>query len=184
MVVSVTVLEPMVRLYSLTGEQRYLDFATYIVNRGGTEFENVFEVAYQNKKKPHEYRITKAYETISCFEGLLEYYRVTGIEKWRTAAINLGNRIRESEVSIIGTCGCWHELFDHTKTRQLSTNYTGVQQETCVTVTWMKFCLQLLCLTGDSAFADEIEKSIYNALLGSINYEKTELSLERLSRQR
>ncbi len=170
---SSSVLEPMVRLYSLTGEQKYLDFATYVVKRGGGQFEDIFETAYQNVKKPHEYRVVKAYETISCFEGLVEYYRVTGIEKWREAAINLGRRICESEVSVIGTCGCWHELFDHTKTRQLSTTYTGVQQETCVTVTWMKFCLQLLCLTGDSTFADEIEKSIYNALLGSINYEKS-----------
>ncbi len=169
---SSSILEPMVRLYALSGEQKYLDFATYIVNRGGGEIENIFETACQNEKMPHEYRITKAYETISCFEGLLEYYRVTGVEKWRTAAVNLGRRIRESEVSVIGTGGCWHELFDHTKTRQLATNYTGVQQETCVTVTWMKFCLQLLCLTGDSAFADEIEKSIYNALLGAVNHER------------
>ena len=169
---SSSILEPMVRLYSLTGEQKYLDFATYIVERGGGQQENIFETAYQNEKLPHEYRITKAYETISCFEGLLEYYRVTGIEKWRDAAINLGRRICESEVSVIGTGGCWHELFDHTKTRQLATNYTGVQQETCVTVTWMKFCLQLLCLTGDPAFADELEKSIYNALLGAVNHER------------
>ncbi len=169
---SSSVLEPMVRLYSLTGEQKYLDFASYVVNRGGGQFENIFETAYENVKKPHEYRVVKAYETISCFEGLLEYYRVTGIEKWRTAAVNLGRRICESEVSVIGTCGCWHELFDHTKTRQLSTTYTGVQQETCVTVTWMKFCLQLLCLTGESVFADEIEKSIYNALLGAVNHER------------
>ncbi len=169
---SSSILEPMVRLYSLSGEQRYLDFATYIVERGGAENENIFEVAYQNEKLPHEYRITKAYETISCFEGLLEYYRVTGIEKWREAAINLGHRICESEVSIIGTGGCWHELFDHTKSRQLATNYAGVQQETCVTVTWMKFCLQLLCLTGESRFADEIEISIYNALLGAVNHDR------------
>ena len=169
---SSSVLEPMVRLFALTGEQKYLDFATYIVERGGGQYENIFRTAYENEKPLHEYRITKAYETISCFEGLLEYYRVTGIEKWREAAVNLGNRIRESEVSVIGTGGCWHELFDNTKARQLATNYTGVQQETCVTVTWMKFCLQLLCLTGDSAFADEIEKSIYNALLGAVNHER------------
>ena len=169
---SSSVLEPMVRLFALTGEQKYLDFATYIVERGGGQFENIFQTAYENEKPLHEYRITKAYETISCFEGLLEYYRVTGIEKWREAAINLGRRIRESEVSVIGTGGCWHELFDNTKARQLATNYTGVQQETCVSVTWMKFCLQLLCLTGESAFADEIEKTIYNALLGAVNHER------------
>jgi hypothetical protein len=167
---SSSVLEPIVRLYNLTGEQRFLDFATYVVESGGADGENIFEVALQNEKKPSEYLVVKAYETISCFEGLLEYYRATGIEKWRDAAINLGYRIRESEVSIIGCCGCWHELFDNTLARQTATRYTGVQQETCVTVTWMKFCLQLLSLTGDSAFADELERSIYNALLGSINF--------------
>lgn len=169
---SSSILEPFVRLFNLTGARKYLDFATEIVESGGACGENVFENAYEDKKQPHEYLVIKAYELISCFEGLVEYYRATGEEKWRTAAVNLGRRIRESEVSIIGCCGCWHELFDHTVTRQLSTEYTGVQQETCVTVTWMKFCLQLLCLTGDSAYADEIEKSAYNALLGVVNFEK------------
>lgn len=169
---SASVLEPIVRLYHLTGEQRFLDFATYIVNSGAAEGEHIFETALANEKKPSEYLVVKAYETISCFEGLIEYYRATGIEKWRTAAINLGQRIRESEVSLIGCCGCWHELFDNTAQRQFSTKNTGVMQETCVTVTWMKFCHQLLCLTGDAAFADEIERSAYNALLGSINFDK------------
>lgn len=44
-------------------------------------------------------------------------------------------------------------------------------QETCVTVTWMKFCMQLLYLTGDPAFADQIEQSLYNGYLGSLNTE-------------
>ena len=46
---------------------------------------------------------------------------------------------------------------------------TGIMQETCVTVTWMKLCAKLLLLTGDSVWADEIEKSAYNALYGSVN---------------
>lgn len=38
-----------------------------------------------------------------------------------------------------------------------------------MTVTWMKLCAKLLLLTGDSVWADEIEKSAYNALYGSVN---------------
>ena len=45
-------------------------------------------------------------------------------------------------------------------------------QETCVTVTWMKFCMQLLLLTGESQFADLFEQSLYNAYLGAVNTEK------------
>lgn len=173
---SSSVLEPVVRLYSLTGEQRYLDFATYIVERGAAEHQNLFEMACADEKPPHEWAVIKAYEIMSCFEGLLEYYRVTGIEKWKQAALHFGKRVYETEVSIIGSCGCWHELFDHTAKRQLTTVYTGQMQETCVTVTWMKFCLQLLCLTGDSRYADELERTVYNALLGAINFEKSTLN--------
>ena len=39
---SSSLLEPVVRLYKLTGEQRYLDFATYIVDQGATDIQNIF----------------------------------------------------------------------------------------------------------------------------------------------
>ncbi len=170
---SSSILEPIVRLYNLTKEQRYLDFATYIVEHGGAEGIDIFEKAYENKELPYQYGVSKAYEMISCFEGLLEYYYVTGIEKYKTAVINFGKAVLDSEISIIGCCGITHELFDHTVNRQ-TVNYEGVKQETCVTVTWMKFCSKLLGLTGDPAFADEMERSFYNAYLGSLNVEEKE----------
>ena len=40
-----------------------------------------------------------------------------------------------------------------------------------MTVTWMKYCRQMLLLTGDSVYADQIERSLYNALLGAVNTE-------------
>ena len=40
--------------------------------------------------------------------------------------------------------------------------------ETCVGVTWMKFCSQYLRLTGDPAAVDCIERYAYNGLLGAM----------------
>ena len=40
--------------------------------------------------------------------------------------------------------------------------------ETCVGVTWMKFCSQVLRLTGNPTAMDEIEKYVYNGLLGAM----------------
>lgn len=165
---SSSVLEPMVRLYRLTGEKRYFDFCEYIVSSGGAEGVNVFERAYENVLKPYQYGVAKAYEMMSCFEGLLEFYLVTGIERYRTAVVNFAKAVLETEISVIGTAGCTHELFDHTRARQTQ-YYDGIMQETCVTVTWMKFCSRLLMLTGERAFADAIEHSFYNAYLGSLN---------------
>lgn len=170
---SSSILEPIVKLYRLTGEKKYLDFATYIVNEGGGRCVNIFELAYENKLYPYQYGVPKAYEMTSCFEGLLEYYKATGIEKYKTAVINFAEAVLDSEISIIGSCGITHELFDHTRTRQ-TTSYEGVMQETCVTVTLMKFCGALLELTGNSKYADVMEKAFYNAYLGALNTEHRE----------
>lgn len=165
-------------LYRLTHDKKYLDFATYIVENGGAEGLNIFELAYENKLYPYQYGdgnfgVVKAYEMISCFEGLLAYYDVTGIDRYRIAAENFGRAIIDSDVSIIGSCGCTHELFDHSRVRQ-TVFYDGVMQETCVTVTWMKYCAKLLELTGDSVFADQMELSFYNVFLGTLNTEHRE----------
>lgn len=170
---SSSILEPIVRLYKLTGQQKYLDFAKYIIDEGGADGINIFELAYENKLYPYQYGVPKAYELTSCFEGLLEYYLVTGIEKYKIAVVNFAKAMLQSDISIIGCSGITHEMLDHTRTRQ-TVCYDGVMQETCVTVTWMKFCSRLLELTGESLYADAMEQSFYNAYLGAVNAEDRE----------
>ncbi len=165
---SSSILEPIVKLYKLTKNQKHLDFATYIVSEGGCFNCNIVEKAYENKLYPYQYGVSKAYEMMSFFEGLLEYYLVTGDEKYKTAVLNFANAIIDTEISVIGSSGITHELFDHTKARQ-TVRQPDVAQETCVTVTWMKLCSRLLEVTGDSKFADQMEKSFYNAYMGTLN---------------
>lgn len=166
---SSSILEPMVRMYDLTGQQKYLDFAKEIIDAGGTKDFDIFEAALEGKKYPYEYPHPKAYEMISNFEGIVEYYRATGEEKYRTMAINFARLLMDSDITVIGCAGTSEEIFDHSKIHQFDPNYKHIMQETCVTVTWMKFCYQLLCLTGEAQYADQIEKSVYNALLGAVN---------------
>ena len=167
-----SILEPVVRLYNITGDKKYLDFATHIVNCGGSEFFDIFKAAYEDKFYPYQYPSTKAYEMTSCFEGLLEYYRIVGDEKHKTAIINFANKILENDFTVIGCCGCTHELFDHSTVRQANTNNVKIMQETCVTVTLMKFFYQVHLITGAPKYADAFEISFYNAYLGAINTEK------------
>ncbi len=169
---SSSILEPIVRLYSITKEKKYFDFAEYIVSCGGTDVVNIFDLAYENEFYPYQYPVTKAYEMTSCFEGLLEFYRITGVEKYKTAVINFADRILECDFTVIGSCGCTHELFDHSTVRQANTTNEKIQQETCVTVTLMKFFYQITLLTGNPKYVDAFEISLYNAYLGSLNTEK------------
>ena len=173
---SSTLLEPFMRLYKWTGEQRFLDFATYIVEAGGTKHYNVFDQAYNNVEP---YRMAghypKAYEMMSLFEGLVEYYRATGDPKWKQSALNLFNNIRTKEITITGNGGGdrpYHpsvagEAWNNTAIEQTNPDITRMM-ETCTGVTWMKFCSLILRLTGDSGPMDDIEKYIYNGLLGAM----------------
>lgn len=173
---SSTLLEPFVRLFNLTGEQRYLDFATYIVESGGTKHYNLIELACANTP-PYlmSGHYPKAYEMMSLFEGLVEYYRVTGDAKCRQAFLNLYNNIRTREITIIGNGGAdrpFHpyvagEAWGNTAFEQTNPAITRMM-ETCVGVTWMKFCSQVLRLTGNPTAMDEIEKYVYNGLLGAM----------------
>lgn len=171
---SCSILEPVVRLYNLTGKKEYLEFADYIVSTGGIDSGNIYELAYEGKLYPYQYPVTKAYEMMSNFEGLMEYYRVTGIEKWRIASCNFGKLVAQSDLTLIGSSGCTHELFDNSTVKQANTKNLIIMQETCVTVTWIKFITQVLLLCGEAHLVDDIENSIYNALFGSINTEHSD----------
>ena len=171
---SASILEPVVLMYNLTGKEKYLDFAEYIIAFLTSGKANIFSLALENKLLPYQYPIVKAYEMMSCFEGLIEYYRATGEEWCRTATVNFVDAVAKSEISVIGCAGCLHELFNHTVERETDAEYKGLMQETCVTVTWMKLCNQLLSLTGEAKYADLIERSYYNALRGAVNTEKSD----------
>ena len=105
---SSSILEPVVRFYSLTGEKKYLDFAAYIVSRGGSKWGNIYTLAIEGKLPPYEYPVTKAYESMSFFEGVLEYYRVSGDEDAKRAFINFMAKVVETDLTAIGCSGCTH----------------------------------------------------------------------------
>ena len=170
-----SILEPVMMLYGITGVRKYFDFATHIVGQGGSAWGNILALAEENKLAPHEYPVTKAYEMISFFEGVLEYYFATGIEKYRRAVENFAARVFEGEITLIGCAGLTHELFDYSGARQVSDFYKDIKQETCVTVTWMKFCMRMLLLTGDARYADCFEQSLYNSYRGALNTDKNVL---------
>lgn len=175
---SSSLLEPVMQLYNMTKQKEYLDFAEYIISCGGTSVVNIFELAYENKIHPFQYPITKAYEMISCFEGLLEYCIATENEKYKTTVKNFAERVLNDEFSVIGCCGASHEFFDNTVVRQANTTNNILKQETCVTVTMMRFMRKMFLFTGERKYIDAFEISMYNAFLGSVNRNKNKTATD------
>ena len=169
---SASILEPFVRLYGLTEKKRYLDYATYIINTGMCRGTDLVALALDDGVYPYQYPVTKAYEMMSCFEGLLEYYKYTKNPDHLLAVESFVDKIIKTDYTLIGSAGCNHEFLDNSTLTQTEPPKQEVMQETCVTVTLMKLCAKLLSLTGKARYAEYIERSGLNAMLGAVNNEK------------
>ncbi len=167
---SSSILEPVMELYKLTQKREYLDFAEHIIECGGSKKGNIIALAEANEIEPGDYPVTKAYEMMSLFEGVLAYYEVTEDKRWFNVVDSFAEAVNRSEITVIGSAGCTHELFDHSALVQTEPKDT-VMQETCVTVTWIRLCSRLYLLTGDKKYLDRVEYSYYNGLLGTLNTE-------------
>ena len=165
---SCSILEAFVKLYGVTGEQRYLDFAAYIVGCGFSKNLNLIDECLKGQTPPYMFPDVKAYEMMSCFEGLNEYYKYVKYDKYLKAIENFVDMLVKTDYTIIGCCGCSGELLDNSSVTQ--TNYSDdIMQETCVTVTFIKLCAKLYLTTGNAKYLDYIEQSSYNAMYGSVN---------------
>lgn len=166
-----SVLEPIALLYQITGQERYLNFAQHIIacwdtpNRLTPTGIHLIQEALNDTPMWQMSGAPKAYEMMSCFEGLCELYRATGEQTYIDACRHLIDNIRQNELMIVGSASM-AEIWCHGRMRQTEPMYQGM--ETCVTATWMKFLYQMLRLTGDCKYADDLETSLYNACLASM----------------
>jgi len=166
-----SVLEPISILYRLTGDPRYLEFCHFIVNSWEDENDPVswmYEDGCQlltnllDHGSVYKTANRKAYEILSNIVGLLELYRVDPDERYITAAKNAWKDIATKRLYITGTAS-YHEQF--TPAHILPPG--DAVGEGCVTVTWLQLTAHLLELTGEVQYADELERTTYNALLAA-----------------
>ncbi|MGA7720628.1 MAG: beta-L-arabinofuranosidase domain-containing protein [Ignavibacteriaceae bacterium] len=166
-----SILRAIVLLYERTGNKKYLNFSKYIVNQWDVpnKFTSKGLHLIENalaEVPPVKIDAPKAFEMMSNFEGVLELYTATGENRYLNAAVKFGNSIRKYERMINGSCSNQELWCDGVKEQ---TEILSEPVETCVTVTWMRYCYQLLRVTGDPVWADELEISLYNAELGAMS---------------
>ena len=69
-------------------------------------------------------------------------------------------------IAILAAIAAPTEQFNHSAFYQTCPDIEGL--EGCTHARWLALCRNLLCLTGDSTIADQIELTLYNALLGAV----------------
>ena len=188
---SSSILEPVVWLYRRTGDAKYLDFATFIVkgisapesgprlvdlalkgvsvaDRNGYGNDPELDGGYVMK-----HNRWKAYEMMSCYQGMIEFSLETGRRELLDAAVKSAEDIVREEINLAGGCASSEAWYHGARLQHLP--YTRLQ-ETCVTITWMRLCEKLLEVTGDPKWADEIDRTFFNAYLAALKADGSEFA--------
>lgn len=165
---SCSILKPMLVLYKYTENKKFFEFAKKIVG----EFEdpnsrtpNLIDDAI--KEKPFDQWIdnpfswAKVYEMTSCYEGIVEYYRLTGDEKYLQAAEGYSSIMEKYERNLLGSAG-YNDMFTN------ASNEINALSEPCDSIHMMRLYEDLFLLTEDPKYMEYFERIFYNAFLAGV----------------
>ncbi len=160
-------LEPAVELYFATREKGYLDLARRVLEQADNRAELRLLSGALAGTDAAEIGTGKAYQLGWNFVGIAKLYRATGDPELLKAVLRVWESIRRSHLTLGG--GPWggvahrsREVFNHPG---VFSPYGYV--ETCSTFAWLLLNRELLGITGEAKYAEEIERSAYNDLLGA-----------------
>ena len=161
-----SILEPMADLYRFSGDKKYLNFCEYILR--AWEHPNGPNIISGLEKYGQVTKVGngKAYEMLSCFLGILKYYKITGDVRYLKALETAWTDICKNRLYITGTSS----VDEHFQEDGLMPAENSTKMgEGCVTTTWMQFNLQMLQITGEQKYSEELERTIYNHLFAAEN---------------
>jgi DUF1680 family protein len=172
---SMSILQPMVKLYNATAAKKYLDYAEYIVNQWTQHPEGLPDILNKGLSGkpvhnwfPHTdpYKWAKGYEFTSCVEGLVELYKITKKADYLKAAKNIHQVLINYERTPVGSVS-FNDKFVG------SAGLINCVAEICDAVYWNRLSYELFKLTAEGKYIDEIERTLYNSLLCAFNSEGT-----------
>lgn len=165
---SATVLmDPAVELYFATRDARYLGLAQQVLAQAEANPALALVSRALAGIDASEIATGKAYQLLWNLVGLAKLHRATGEVRLLQAVQALWDNVRAHHLTLGG--GPWggagqrsREVFNppHVFSPQ---GYV----ETCSTFAWIQLNRELLQITGEARYADEIERSAYNDMLGA-----------------
>lgn len=169
----------LVKLYRATGEKRYLKLAKYFIDERGSEPNYFAEVeksmkltrlSYNQAHKPVRLQseaVGHAVRAVYLYCGMVDVAVETQDSELMDAAIRLFDNIAQKQMYITGGIGssCIDEKFTHNYGLPNDTAYA----ESCAAIGLAFFAKRLLDATGESKYADVLEKVLYNNGLSGIS---------------
>lgn len=160
-------LDPAVELFFATAELRYLELAQRIVRQAEDRAELRLLSAAASGADASEIGTGKAYQLCWLLVGLAKLNRATGDPALLASLRRVHDNVRAHHLTLGG--GPWGGVAHRSREVFNPAGFFSPEGyvETCSTFSWIQVNRELLDLTGEASFADEIERSAYNDLLGA-----------------
>ena len=172
----------LVRLYEVTGKEKYKNLATYFINQRGTQpyyFDSEEKVPESEKKKiryqyyqahlpVREQRVAvgHAVRAVYLYSGMADVARLTKDDSLYQACETLWNDITMKQMYVTGGIGQARrgESFTFDYDMPNDTNYA----ETCASIGLVFFARRMLEIKPDSKYADVMELALHNGILSGM----------------
>lgn len=159
--------DPMLRLYLETGDEKYLNWSRWVVDNidrwsGSSTFSNLDRVAagelglHQIQPRVHAHTLQMN------LLAFLRLYQITGDESLLRKVRGAWRDIAKRQTHITG--GTSHDEYYRAGDDM---PISGNAVETCGMMSWMELTEYLLELTADPAYADAIERLLWNHLFAA-----------------
>ena len=178
----------LVRLYEVTGEERYLNLSRYFIDQRGQE-PNYFiqeerdrtaragqvlrrpstDPAYHQAHKPvreQDEAVGHAVRAVYLYSGMADAARLTGDKALFEACSRLWDNIVRKKLYVTGGIGGTHvgEAFSYAYDLPNDTAYS----ETCAAIGLVFFARRMLQISPESRYADVMEQALYNTVLAGM----------------
>ena len=174
----------LVRLYEVTGEERYLQLSEFFINERGTlpyyfdieqnlklteKEKNELRYQYHQAHLPvrqQDEAVGHAVRAVYLYSGMADIARITGDETLYKACETLWDNITNQKMYVTGGIGGTHigEAFSFPFDLPNDTAYA----ETCASIGLVFFARRMLEIAPKAKYADVMERALYNGILSGM----------------
>ncbi len=155
------------RLYVLTGEQKYLDEAKFLLDyRGKTHVKNIYSQSDKpvvDQKEAWGHAVRAGY----MYAGMADLAALTGDEAYLKAIDAIYDNIVSKKYYITGGVGARHEGESFGADYELP-NLTSYN-ETCAAISMVYLFHRMFLLHGDAKYIDCMERTLYNGVISGMS---------------
>ena len=166
---SMSILKPVLELYAETKKDKFLRFAEEIIAalwdpalKEGALLANAKRSENICTWFPKAAYWAKAYEILSCLEGVAYHYRLTGDKRSLEGVLAFYAHLEKEEINPMRSAG----FFDHFLN---AVDQLNGMTELCDVTHWIRLNRELFLATGEAKYADRIEEAFYNAFLAGVS---------------